>query len=73
MKLNDYQQAILSVCRVLEPYDSDKLYPVFGFGAKLPAEEGGWSIVQHCFRIDNNQPVNGVQGVLDVILLSPLL
>jgi hypothetical protein len=28
-------QAILSVGRVLESYDTDKLYPVFGFGAKV--------------------------------------
>lgn len=32
---NSYQQAIQAVGNVLEPYDTDKLYPVYGFGAKV--------------------------------------
>lgn len=32
---NIYQQAIYSVGNVLEPYDSDRLYGVFGFGARV--------------------------------------
>jgi hypothetical protein len=34
-KLNPYQQAIHSVCSVLAPYDTDQMYPVYGFGAKV--------------------------------------
>ena len=34
---NTYQQAIQAVGNVLEPYDTDKLYPVYGFGAKVGA------------------------------------
>lgn len=33
---NQYTDAINSVVSILENYDSDNLYPVFGFGAKLP-------------------------------------
>jgi hypothetical protein len=33
--MNPYQQAIHSVLSVLEPYDTDKMYPVYGFGAKV--------------------------------------
>ena len=33
---NVYQEAITSVCSVLEHYDTDNMYPVFGFGAKVP-------------------------------------
>lgn len=32
---NTYQQAIQAVGGVLEPYDTDKMYPVYGFGAKV--------------------------------------
>jgi hypothetical protein len=33
---NNYTDAIHSVLSILENYDSDNLYPAFGFGAKLP-------------------------------------
>ncbi|KAK9728458.1 hypothetical protein K7432_001061 [Basidiobolus ranarum] len=33
---NCYQDAILSLGGVLEPYDSDRKFPVYGFGASLP-------------------------------------
>lgn len=32
---NIYQQAIYSVGNVLEPYDTDRMYSVFGFGARV--------------------------------------
>jgi len=32
---NPYQEAILSVGKVLDAYDTDKSYPVYGFGAKV--------------------------------------
>ena len=32
---NPYQEAITSVCSVLDAYDTDKMYPVYGFGAKV--------------------------------------
>lgn len=32
--INPYQQAILEVGAIVEPYDYDKQFPVFGFGGK---------------------------------------
>jgi len=59
---NEYQSAIISVGEVLQPYDSDGLFPVFGFGGKLPTGQ-----VSHCFPL-NGQPANpyctGVGGIL---------
>ena len=31
-QLNQYEQAILSIGSILEQYDHDKMFPVFGFG-----------------------------------------
>ncbi len=75
--LNQYQQAILAVGSVLEYYDADKKYPVFGFGARIRLPDGQFSPVQHCFPIWPQQPLGqdpqnplrevlGVSGILDV-------
>jgi len=60
--LNEYQKAILSIGEVLEPYDSDNLYPCYGFGGQV---NGG---VNHCFPLnfDESHPsVEGVRGLFD--------
>lgn len=33
--MNPYQGAISAVGRILDTYDTNKLYPVYGFGAKV--------------------------------------
>ena len=33
--LNPYQNTIQAVGGILDKYDSDKMYPVYGFGAKV--------------------------------------
>ena len=48
---------------VLEHYDTDKLFPAWGFGAALPPA----NIVSHCFALNGNPAdpeVAGVQGIL---------
>ncbi|KAG2378434.1 hypothetical protein C9374_008073 [Naegleria lovaniensis] len=63
--LNDYQKAILSVGEILSYYDSDKKFPVYGFGGKIPPRYE----VSHCFPANmnwNNPEVEGVQGILNV-------
>ena len=66
-RLNEYQNAILSVGSVLEPYDSDKLYPVYGFGARVRAPDGQLTQVQHCFPVyGGGLHVQGVQGIMQV-------
>lgn len=63
---NPYQLGIASVCNVIEQYDTDKHYPVFGFGArvKLPGNPQP-SAVQHCFPLGEGE-ASGVLGILDV-------
>ena len=56
---NPYEKAITSILSVLSKYDSDKKYPVLGFGAKYDG------VVRHCFQVGPNEEVTGVDGVLD--------
>ncbi|KAF4519902.1 hypothetical protein B566_EDAN008278 [Ephemera danica] len=61
---NAYEQAINSVVSILQDYDSDKLFPVLGFGARLPPD----GKVSHEFFVNmhpDNPYVEGVQGVLN--------
>jgi hypothetical protein len=57
--MNDYQKAISAIVGVLSKYDSDQMYPVWGFGAKY----GG--VVRHCFQCGPTAEAHGVQGILD--------
>lgn len=57
--LNDYEKAIKSILGVLSKYDSDKKFPVYGFGAKYDG------VVRHCFQCGPQEEVEGVGGVLD--------
>jgi len=60
--LNAYQQALQAVGAVLEPYDSDNMIPVYGFGGK---DHRG--VTQHCFPLNGNPSdpeVEGMNGVL---------
>jgi len=56
---NMYQSAIGSVGHILQEYDSDKKFPIWGFGARI----GG--TVQHCFQMGPEPEVCGVPGLLD--------
>ncbi|KAK8813222.1 hypothetical protein WA158_002814 [Blastocystis sp. Blastoise] len=65
-QLNSYEKAILSVGNVLEFYDKDKMFPVFGFGG-TPAN--GQGRVSHCFPLNGNMSnpdVYGINGILDI-------
>mmetsp|Transcript_3269 Transcript_3269/g.4610 ORF Transcript_3269/g.4610 Transcript_3269/m.4610 type:complete len:592 (+) Transcript_3269:72-1847(+) len=65
-RLNQYANAILGIGNVIEFYDSDKKFPVFGFGGK----QGGTETVSHCFAANGNpsepdaHPQPGVAGIL---------
>ncbi|KAM9839448.1 copine-3-like isoform 2-T2 [Aulostomus maculatus] len=60
---NEYLSAIWAVGNVIQDYDSDKMFPVFGFGARIPPT---WQ-VSHEFPINFN-PSNpfceGIEGVV---------
>lgn len=52
--------------KVVEPYDSDKNYPVFGFGG-IPAFMGT-NDVSHCFPLNGNNSnyeIHGFEGILE--------
>ncbi|XP_067290437.1 copine-3 isoform X1 [Pseudorasbora parva] len=62
--VNEYLSAIWSVGLVVQDYDSDKMFPAFGFGAQIPPT---WQ-VSHEFPLNFN-PENpfcaGVEGVVE--------
>ena len=56
--LNDYEKAFTAVGSIIERYDSNKQFPIHGFGAKF----GG--LVQHCFQVGNKVELNGLEEAL---------
>ena len=59
--MNQYETCIYSVGSVLCPYDSDQLFPVYGFGGKING------VVNHCFPLTfnpENPNVAQLQGIL---------
>lgn len=62
---NQYQHAISATVSILQEYDADKQFPVYGFGGIPP----GAYDVDHCFPLNlnpSNPEVAGSQGVLQV-------
>ncbi|XP_061458522.1 copine-3 isoform X1 [Rhineura floridana] len=62
--VNEYLTAIWSVGMVIQDYDTDKLFPAFGFGAQIPPS---WQ-VSHEFPLNfnpSNPFCNGIQGIVD--------
>ncbi|XP_051970505.1 copine-3-like isoform X1 [Xyrauchen texanus] len=61
--VNEYLSAIWSVGLVIQDYDSDKMFPAFGFGAQIPPN---WQVT-HEFPLNFN-PSNpfcaGIEGVV---------
>jgi len=58
---NQYESCIWSIGGVVCPYDTDQLFPVFGFGGKING------VLSHCFplTLDNTNPnVQGLQGIV---------
>lgn len=66
--LNQYEKAISSVGSILEEYDDDKMFPVYGFGAKVrDSVTREFSPTQHWFPLSNsNEEVRGVGGILEL-------
>ena len=67
---NEYTQAIRAVLDVVQDYDADQLYPVYGFGGKLP---GNLEAISHCFALngDIHKPsCNLTTGVLEAYYKS---
>ncbi|XP_042365494.1 copine-1 isoform X2 [Plectropomus leopardus] len=63
--LNQYLSALWSVGMVVQDYDTDKLFPAFGFGAKLPPD---YKTVNHEFALNFNPTspyCQGIQGIIE--------
>lgn len=56
---NDYEKAISAIGGVLADFDTDKKFPVWGFGAKYSGN------VYHLFQCGPTKEVNGVAGILE--------
>lgn len=59
--MNQYESAIWAVGSVIEQYDSDKKFPVIGFGAITPDKAKTWE-VSHCINLGEAQ---GIAGILE--------
>ncbi|KAM4523558.1 copine-8 [Fundulus diaphanus] len=68
-QLNAYAMALKAVGEIIQDYDSDKMFPALGFGAKLPPE----GRVSHEFALNGN-PQNpycaGIDGVMEAYYQS---
>ena len=65
---NHYQNALHTVGEILLNYDSDKLVPMYGFGAKVDSEE-----TSHCFPMTfdpNNSEVLGIEGMMEAYKMA---
>ncbi len=49
-QLNAYAMALKAVGEIIQDYDSDKLFPAYGFGAKLPPD----GKISHAFPLVSN-------------------
>uniref|UniRef100_W5MWF2 Copine-3 n=1 Tax=Lepisosteus oculatus TaxID=7918 RepID=W5MWF2_LEPOC len=61
---NEYLMAIWSVGMVIQDYDSDKMFPAFGFGAQIPPS---WQ-VSHEFPLNFNSSAPfcaGIEGIVE--------
>ena len=57
---NQYEAAIWQVGQVVEPYDTDKCFPFFGFGG-IPRHMG-INGVNHCFPMNGNPQNPDIPG-----------
>uniref|UniRef100_A0A3Q3EZY5 Copine family member IX n=1 Tax=Labrus bergylta TaxID=56723 RepID=A0A3Q3EZY5_9LABR len=68
-QMNAYAMALKAVGEIIQDYDSDKLFPAYGFGAKLPPD----GKISHAFPLaGENENANcvGIEGVLEAYFQS---
>ncbi|KAL2090604.1 hypothetical protein ACEWY4_012867 [Coilia grayii] len=68
-QMNMYAMALKAVGEIIQDYDSDKLFPAYGFGAKLPPD----GKISHAFPLNSNsEDANcvGIEGVLEAYFHS---
>ncbi|KAJ6666467.1 hypothetical protein lerEdw1_020190 [Lerista edwardsae] len=65
---NEYLKALVAVGEICQDYDSDKMFPVYGFGARIPPDFKVGVQVSHDFAInfnEDNPECAGIQGVVE--------
>uniref|UniRef100_A0A8C3TG42 C2 domain-containing protein n=1 Tax=Chelydra serpentina TaxID=8475 RepID=A0A8C3TG42_CHESE len=63
-QLNAYAMALKAVGEIIQDYDSDKMFPALGFGAKIPPD----GHVSHEFPLNGNADnpyCSGIEGILE--------
>ncbi|XP_064425236.1 copine-8 isoform X2 [Latimeria chalumnae] len=63
-QMNAYAMALKAVGEIIQDYDSDKMFPALGFGAKIPPD----GRVSHEFPLNGNPEnpyCNGIEGILE--------
>uniref|UniRef100_A0A3B4DA63 C2 domain-containing protein n=1 Tax=Pygocentrus nattereri TaxID=42514 RepID=A0A3B4DA63_PYGNA len=63
-QMNAYAMALKAVGEIIQDYDSDKLFPAYGFGAKIPPD----GKVSHAFPLNTdceNANCVAIEGVLE--------
>ncbi|OHT03805.1 Copine family protein [Tritrichomonas foetus] len=60
-QMNQYETCINNVGSVICPYDTDQLFPVYGFGGKINGR------VEHCFPLTFNPSNPNVQGLPGIL------
>ena len=58
---NQYETALSNVGAILEPYDNDRSFPVFGFGG-IPRHMGN-NAVSHCFALNGDASNPNIVGI----------
>lgn len=62
---NQYESALGMVGSIVEPYDADKSFPVFGFGG-IPRHMG-INGTSHCFALNGNPANPEIFGIANII------
>ena len=65
--MNQYEQAIMNVGQIVEPYDKDGRFPVFGFGGVPRHIAGVPQGVSHCFAMNGNPADPTIPGVMNIL------
>ncbi len=63
--VNQYESALYNVGKIVEPYDLDKAFPVFGFGG-IPRHMG-LNAVSHCFALNGNAGNPQIVGIENIV------
>ncbi|XP_027002411.1 copine-9 isoform X1 [Tachysurus fulvidraco] len=62
-QMNAYAMALKAVGEIIQDYDSDKLFPAYGFGAKLPPD----GKISHAFPLNGNSENPNCVGIEEVL------